>query len=140
MILLKHNNGLNATFLVNYQVLAPGTFKYQYQNLNMAESDILFISMEQFERNVGLCWKELQIEMDLCDVTLACEDKQIKTHKVILYACSPVLRNILKMNPNQHPLIYLRRVKYKDLQNLLNFMYQGAVSYTHLTLPTKRIV
>ena len=94
----------------------------------MAKSYTLCLQMEQFERNIGISWQELQVETDFCDLTLACEDKQIKTHKVIVSACSPVLRNILKLNQNTHPLIYLRRVKYKDLQNLLSFMYQGEVN------------
>merc|ERR1719186_2504711 len=41
---------------------------------------------------------------------------------------SHILRNILKLNKNSHPLIYLRRVKYKDLQNLVKFIYQGEVN------------
>ena len=36
-----------------------------------------------------------------------------------------MLENILKLNQTFHPVIYLRKVKYRDLQNLLNFMYQG---------------
>ena len=28
------------------------------------------------------------IEIDFCDVTLACEDKQIKDHKLIISSCS----------------------------------------------------
>ena len=80
------------------------------------------------ERNVGISWQELQNETDFCDVTLACEDKQIKTHKVIISSCSPVFQNILKLNQNPNPLIYLRKVKYNDLQNLLTFMYQGEVN------------
>ena len=94
----------------------------------MAESDIFCLRMQEFNKNIGISWQELQIEANFCDVTLACEDKQIKAHKVIISSCSPVLRNILKLNQNPHPLIYLRRVKYKDLQNLLNFMYQGEVN------------
>ena len=94
----------------------------------MAESDIFCLRMQEFNKNIGISWQELQIETNFCDVTLACEDKQIKAHKVIISSCSPVLRNILKLNQNPHPLIYLRRVKYKDLQNLLNFMYQGEVN------------
>ena len=89
----------------------------------MAETDTFCLHSDEFERNIKTSWQELQIETDFCDVTLACEDKQIKTHKVIVSACSPVLRNILKLNQNPHPLIYLRKVKHKDLQNLLNFMY-----------------
>ena len=82
----------------------------------------------EFERNVRISWQGLQNETDYCDITLACEDKQIKAHKLIISACSSVIRNILKQNQNPHPLIYLRRVKYKDLQNLLTFMYQGVVN------------
>ena len=56
---------------------------------------------------------------------LVCEDKQIEAHKLVISSCSPVLENILKLNQTFHPVIYLRKVKYRDLQNLLNFMYQG---------------
>merc|ERR1719186_2195252 len=49
-------------------------------------------------------------------------------HKIILSSCSPVLKSILKLNHNQHPLIYLRRVKYIDLKSLITFMYQGEVN------------
>ena len=79
------------------------------------------LPMKQFEKNIAKLWQEIQTETDFCDVTLACEDKQIKTHKVIISACSPVLKKILKLNQNPHPLIYLRRVRYRDLKNLLNF-------------------
>ena len=68
------------------------------------------------------------MEEDFCDMTLACEDKCIKTHKLIIFSQSPVLRDIQKSTHNQHPFIYLRKVKYKDLQNLLTFIYQGEVN------------
>lgn len=73
-------------------------------------------------------WQGIQIEQDLYDVTLGCEDKQIKAHKLIISSCSLVLKNIIKLNPNPHPLIYLRGVKYQDLRNILTFMYQGEVT------------
>jgi len=75
------------------------------------------------------------MENDSCDVTLVCEDRQLNTHKVIISSCSPILRNILKINQNQHPLIYLRKVKYRNLQSLLNFMYQGEVNVAEEDLP-----
>ena len=40
-------------------------------------------------------WQELQIGIYFCDVTLACEEKQIDTHKLIVTSCSPTLRNVL---------------------------------------------
>merc|ERR1719186_874613 len=68
------------------------------------------------------------MENDFCDVTLACEYNEIKTHKLIISFFSPVLRNILKSNQSSNQVIYLRKVKYRDLQNLVNFMYQGEVN------------
>ena len=91
----------------------------------MVGNDNFCLRLNEFEGNVKIYWQELQKENDFCDVTLACEDKQIKTHKLIISSSSPVLANILKLNQTPHPVIYLRRVMYRDLQNLLNFMYQG---------------
>ena len=48
--------------------------------------------------------------------------------KVIISACSPFFRNILRRNPHQHPLLYLKGVKYTDLQSVINFMYHGEVN------------
>merc|ERR1712096_84248 len=88
------------------------------------------LRLNEFEDVVKSCWQELQRENDFSDITLACEDRQIKTHKFVLSAFSPVLRNILKLHQNEHPLIYLRKVKYVNLQNLITFMYQGEVDVT----------
>ena len=62
------------------------------------------------------------------DVSLVCDDFQIQGHKVILSACSPFFRTILQRNPHPHPLIYIKGVKYKEIENILNFMYLGEVS------------
>ena len=94
----------------------------------MVAGENFCLRLNLFQKNIATSWQKLQAENDFCDVILACEDKQIKTHKLILSACSPVLRNILRCNQNPHSLIYLRRVRYRDLQNLLNFMYQGEVN------------
>ena len=94
----------------------------------MANIENCCLSLDQFENNIRDSWQGLQYEQDFCDVTLACDDKQIKTHKFIISSISPVFRNILKQNLNQHTLIYLRGIKYKNLQSLLIFMYQGEVN------------
>ena len=72
--------------------------------------------------------KELREEKDFFDVTIACEDSQIQAHKVILSACSTFFRDLLRRNPHQHPLLYLKGVKYKELLGILNFMYNGEVN------------
>ena len=81
-----------------------------------------------FENNISGAFRELRDDKDFFDVTLACDDDQIQSHKMILSACSPFFRNILRRNPHQHPLLYLKGVKYTDLQSVLNFMYHGEVN------------
>merc|ERR1712106_191372 len=53
---------------------------------------------------------------------------QMQAHKLILSACSPFFRTILKRNGHEHPLLYLKGVKYADLVSVLNFMYHGEVN------------
>ena len=91
----------------------------------MSANETFCLRFNEFEGVVKSCWRELQRENDLCDLTLACEDRQIKTHKFVISAFSPVLRNILKLHQNPHPLIYLRKVKYVDLQNLNHIYVPG---------------
>jgi len=81
-----------------------------------------------FESNVSTAFRELREEKDFFDVTIACDDNQVQAHKVILSACSPFFRNILRRNPHAHPLLYLKGVKYQELLSVLNFMYQGEVN------------
>ena len=81
-----------------------------------------------FESNISVAFRELREDKDFFDVTLACDDEQIQAHKVILSACSPFFRTVLRRNPHAHPLLYLRGVRFSDLQSVLNFMYHGEVN------------
>jgi hypothetical protein len=92
------------------------------------ESEKFCLRWNDFERNISDAFKELRDDKDFFDVTLACDDEQLQAHKVVLSACSPFFRSILKRNPHQHPLLYLKGVKYSDLQAVLSFMYQGEVN------------
>ena len=42
------------------------------------------LRLNSFDKNVKSAWQKMQMEEDFCDVTLACQDKQIKTHKMLL--------------------------------------------------------
>jgi len=91
-------------------------------------SEKFCLRWNDFESNISSAFRELRDDKDFFDVTLACDDDQIQAHKVILSACSPFFRNLLRRNPHQHPLLYLKNVKYTDLQAVLNFMYHGEVN------------
>lgn len=92
-------------------------------------SEKFCLRWNDFEKNISTAFRELRDDKDFFDVTLACDDRdQLPAHKVILSACSPFFRQILRRNPHQHPLLYLKGVKYTDLQSVLNFMYHGEVN------------
>ena len=92
------------------------------------ESEKFCLRWNDFESNISSAFQELRDDKDFFDVTLACDDEQIQAHRVILSACSPFFRNILRRNPHQHPLLYLKGVKFTDLKSVLNFMYHGEVN------------
>jgi len=86
------------------------------------------LKWNEFESNVSTAFRELRDDKDFFDVTLACEGNQLEAHKVILSACSPFFRSVLKRNPHTHPLLYLKGIKYEDVLAVLNFMYHGEVN------------
>ncbi|XP_058443327.1 transcription factor GAGA-like isoform X3 [Malaya genurostris] len=78
----------------------------------------------------------LRYEEDLVDVTLCCEGRKIRAHKILLSACSAYFKEIFKENPCQHPVIIFKNVKYSDLMSIVEFMYQGEVSVVQESLPS----
>ena len=81
----------------------------------------------EFEPTISGAMKDLRASEDFFDVTLACKGKQVQAHKVVLAACSPFFREILKTNIHPHPLLYLQSVPHADLLAVLDFMYHGEV-------------
>ena len=88
----------------------------------MGSSEKFCLRWNDFESNISGAFRELREDKDFFDVTLACDDDQMQAHKVILSACSPFFRTILRRNKHEHPLLYLKGVKYADLVSVLDFM------------------
>uniref|UniRef100_A0A182N4Y9 BTB domain-containing protein n=1 Tax=Anopheles dirus TaxID=7168 RepID=A0A182N4Y9_9DIPT len=78
----------------------------------------------------------LRYEEDLVDVTLCCEGRKLRAHKILLSACSPYFKDVFRENPCQHPVIIFKNVPYTDLKALVEFMYQGEVSVAQEQLPS----
>ena len=94
----------------------------------MANNEKFCLRWNDFESNISVAFREIREEKDFFDCTLSCGSRQIQAHKLILSACSPFFRSVLRHNPHQHPLLYLKGVEFSDLQAVLNFMYHGEVN------------
>ncbi|XP_065584934.1 zinc finger and BTB domain-containing protein 44-like isoform X3 [Artemia franciscana] len=62
------------------------------------------------------------------DVTLSCENQNIKCHRLVLSACSSYFENLLISHSDSHPIIILKDIKFCDMQALVKFVYTGEVT------------
>ena len=84
------------------------------------------LKWNDFQNNIVSSLQDLGNNKHFSDVTLVCEeDHQIDVHKVILAACSPLFRTLLKKNNHSHPMIYMRGLKARDLTAVVDFIYHG---------------
>ncbi|KAH8249172.1 hypothetical protein KR032_006981 [Drosophila birchii] len=93
------------------------------------------LKWNDFQSSILSSFRHLRDEEDFVDVTLACDERSFTAHKVVLSACSPYFRRLLKANPCEHPIVILRDVRCDDVENLLSFMYNGEVNVSHEQLP-----
>ena len=93
------------------------------------EDEKMFFTLNDFSANVPNTFRQFWNDKDFTDVTLATEDdQQISAHKVILSSFSQFFTNILIKNQHQNPLIYLKGIRYAELEMVLKFIYCGECS------------
>ena len=85
------------------------------------------LKWNDYQSNVSKSFQSLRDKEDFCDVTLVGDDyKQVTAHKVILSSCSEYFNTILKNNgKHTHPILCLEGMSYQDLQNVLDYVYNG---------------
>ena len=68
---------------------------------------------------------------EFTDVTLVTDDKKVfKAHRSVLSACSPVFKNILRIqNENNHSVIYLRGIEFTEIEGIMQFIYLGEAKF-----------
>lgn len=70
-----------------------------------------------------------------CDVTLACEEKTIRAHRVVLCACSTYFDAILtNYAAERNPIIIMKEAKFADIKCLIEFMYRGEINVEHVSI------
>ncbi|XP_066970393.1 zinc finger and BTB domain-containing protein 24-like isoform X2 [Macrobrachium rosenbergii] len=62
------------------------------------------------------------------DVTLACEGKFYRVHKLVLSTCSEYFEVMFENTPCKHPVIVLNHIKHDEIEALLSYMYAGVVN------------
>ena len=93
--------------------------------------DVFTLSWDNFNQKCPKVFKELWLDTELSDVTLATEDNaQLPAHKVILAASSPFFKRLHEKNQNRHPLLFLMGVKMVQLRQLLSYIYLGKCDLT----------
>ena len=91
-------------------------------------SEKFCLKWNDFYSNISKSFRLLRNENYLHDVTLVCDDHlKVSAHKLVLSACSEYFKEIFKNNQHSHPLICLEGVSSEDIQNIMDYIYNGEV-------------
>ncbi|XP_069359613.1 broad-complex core protein isoforms 1/2/3/4/5 isoform X2 [Maniola hyperantus] len=94
----------------------------------MVDTQHFCLRWNNYQSSITSAFENLRDDEDFVDVTLACDGKSLKAHRVVLSACSPYFRELLKSTPCKHPVIVLQDVAFTDLNALVEFIYHGEVN------------
>ncbi|KAJ8975651.1 hypothetical protein NQ317_012989 [Molorchus minor] len=94
------------------------------------------VRWNSYQSNLQNAFPKLLTSEHFVDVTLACENEMLKCHKVVLSACSTYFEKLLLDNPCQHPIIFMKDMRFSEMQSLVDFMYKGEVNVTQDDLPS----
>lgn len=82
-----------------------------------------------FNSNLITMFTKMRIENQFVDVTLFCNGKSIKCHKIVLSANSMYFERLLTeelLEP--YPVICISKIRTEIMEALVDFMYQGKIS------------
>ena len=89
-------------------------------------SESLLLSWQDYEAHIPDMFRKLWKDHELTDVTLSTKDnQQIRAHKVILSSVSNVFRFMFRNNQNHNIVIYLKDIKQRELEKVVEFIYKG---------------
>ena len=86
------------------------------------------LKWNDFQLNVSKSFSTLRKEQDFNDVTLVSDDGEVLLgHKVVLSSSSEFFKRILRKADHAKPMIYLNGVGFKELSQILDYIYDGEV-------------
>jgi len=97
--------------------------------------DLYGLSWDNYRESITGSLRHLIRDEDFVDVSLHCEGRVLKAHKVYLSAASDYFKGVLKgTNLWQHPILFLSEIPFVDLQKILEFIYCGEIQ-----IPQKKL-
>ncbi|XP_049836745.1 broad-complex core protein isoforms 1/2/3/4/5-like [Schistocerca gregaria] len=98
----------------------------------------LLVRWEQHESSVMAHLRRLLAAEAFVDVTLCCQGRRLRAHRVLLSACSPYLQRMLLEHPcgiGEPVTVILQDVNHEDMRRLLDLMYTGSTEVPGYDLP-----
>lgn len=63
----------------------------------MVDTQHFCLRWNNYQSSITSAFENLRDDEDFVDVTLACDGRSLKAHRVVLSACSPYFRELLKV-------------------------------------------
>ncbi|KAF0303253.1 Broad-complex core protein isoforms 1/2/3/4/5 [Amphibalanus amphitrite] len=98
------------------------------------DSQKFCLKWDGFQGSVTSVFDQLRSGGELLDVTLCCEGQRVRAHRMMLSACSPYFRELLKSISCQQMVIFLKDTTAADLSAIVEFMYKGSVNVSQSQL------
>ncbi|XP_049837534.1 uncharacterized protein LOC126282113 isoform X2 [Schistocerca gregaria] len=100
--------------------------------------DRLLVRWERHECGVLRNLRQLLAAEAFVDVTLCCQGRRLRAHRLLLSACSPYLQRVLLDHPlglGESVTVILHDVLHEDMRRLLELMYSGVAEVPAGELP-----
>nr|BAU79438.1 broad1 isoform A-Z4-2 [Planococcus kraunhiae]BAU79442.1 broad1 isoform B-Z4-2 [Planococcus kraunhiae] len=114
--------------MAHFRMPPPPSIVERVRATTMGDLQHFCLRWNNYQNSITTAFENLRDDEDFIDVTLACDGKTLKAHRLLLSACSPYFRELLKSTPCKHPVIVLQDVVFDDLHALVEFIYHGEVN------------
>lgn len=94
----------------------------------MGSSQQFSLRWNNYLRHITSAFDSLRSDLDLVDVTLSCEGKKIKAHKMLLSACSTYFKDLFKVSTFRLLVVLLHFSVFR--QSNLNFDNSQIFNYS----------